>query len=301
MKIGSKLSPLFLKIVYPLISQCYYSLPYFKGSTKVFRSLFNFLLLYTGPAKSALGFIWYLHSRESLWTFLVSCEKFTTKKLIKELLNAETFICVGANFGWYPLVSASTNPSLKVFGFECNSEVLSKFERNVTLNNFQVTIGDFAISDHKGKLNLYMPILGNDGMSTLHPIHGAGSDVRLVEEVRCTTLDVYFGNMIEELGRTVILMDIEGSEMTALLGATTLLAELHPVLICEINPAMIAASGHNYLDLFAKLAFAGYSAFWIDERGPLTEVTDPRDLPHTLVLPTGTGANYIFTKSIHIK
>jgi len=299
-KITFKPSPLFLKIVYPLISKFYYSMPYFKGSTRIFRSLFNFLPLYTGTAKSALGFTWYLHSRESLWTYLMSCEKLTTKNLIRELHNAEAFICVGANFGWYPLVAASINPTLKVFGFECNSEVQNTFKRNVTLNNYQVTIADFAISDHEGKLNLYMPIVGNDGMSTLHPIHGVGSDVRFVEEVLCTTLDIYFRNSFSELGKTVILMDIEGSEMTALLGAAKLLAELNPVLICEINPAMIAASGHNYLDLFANLASAGYRAFWIDERGPLTEVLDPNELPHTLVLPIGTGANYLFKKVIEV-
>lgn len=275
-------------------------MPYFKGSTRIFRSLFNFLPLYTGAAKSALGFSWQLHSRESLWTYLMSCEKLTTKNLIGELHDAETFICVGANFGWYPLVAASTNPALKVFGFECNSEVQNVFKRNVTLNDYQVTIADFAISDHEGKLNLYMPIVGNDGMSTLHPIHGVGSDVRFVEEVLCTTLDIYFRNKLPELRKTVILMDIEGSEMTALLGATKLLAELNPVLICEINPAMIAASGHNYLDLFANLASAGYRAYWIDERGPLTEVMEPNELPHTLVLPIGTGANYLFKKVIEI-
>ena len=230
----------------------------------------------------------------------MSCEKLTTKNLIRELHNAETFICVGANFGWYPLVSASTNPALKVYGFECNSEVQNTFKRNVNLNNYQVTIADFAISDHEGKLNLYMPIVGNDGMSTLHPIHGVGNDVRFVEQVQCTTLDIYFKNKLPELGKTVILMDIEGSEMTALLGATNLLTEQNPVLICEINPTMIAASGHDYLDLFAKLASAGYKAFWIDERGPLTEVKDPMKLPHTLVLPSGTGANYLFSKSIKI-
>ena len=289
-------SPIFLKIVYPLISKVYYSMRYFKGSTRIFRALLNFLPLYTGPVKSTLGFNWYLHSRESLWTFLMSCEKLTTKYLISELHNAETFICVGANFGWYPLVSCSTNPALKVFGIECNSEVKNIFERNVNLNNYQVTIADFAISDHEGKLNLYMPKEGNDGMSTLHPTNGVGDNVRFVQEVRCTTLDIYFRNSLSELGKTVILMDIEGSEMTALLGATRLLTELNPVLICEINPTMIAASGHNYLALFAKLNSAGYKAFWIDERGPLSEVKDPKELPHTLVLPPGTGANYLFKK-----
>ena len=151
MKRKFPLNKYFLTTVYPFISKLYYAMPYFKGSTRIFRSLFNFLPLFTGAAKSAFGFNWYVHSRESLWTFLVSCEKLTTKNLIRELDNAETFICVGANFGWYPLLAASTNPAIKVFGFECNSEVQNWFKRNVTLNNFQVKINEFAISDQKGK------------------------------------------------------------------------------------------------------------------------------------------------------
>lgn len=226
----------------------------------------------------------------------MSCEKLTTKNLIRELHTANTFICVGANFGWYPLVSASINPSLKIFGFECNTEVQNMFEKNVRFSNYEITIAGIAISDHEGELNLYMPKVGNDGMSTLHPIHGVGDDVRFVQKVHCTTLDIYFDNILSELGKTVILMDIEGSEMTALLGATRLMSELNPVLICEINPIMIGASGHNYIDLFAKLASAGYKAFWIDERGPLIEVKEPKELPHMLVLPSGTGANYLFKR-----
>lgn len=279
-----------------MISKFYYSTPYFKGSTRIFRLLFNFLPLYTGPVKHTLGFKWYLHSRESLWTFLMSCEKLTTKSLINELRGTETFICVGANFGWYPLVSASINPTLKVFGFECNSEVQNIFRKNVTLNNFEITTSDLAIGNHEGVLNLYKPMAANDGMSTLYPIDGVESNVRFVQEVLCTTLDIYFKNILSELGRAVILMDIEGSEMIALLGATQLLTKLNPVLICEINPIMIAASGCNYLDLFAMLTSSGYKSYWIDERGPLVEVNHPKELPHTLVLPSGTGANYLFKR-----
>jgi len=32
------------------------------------------------------------------------------------------------------------------------------------------------------------------------------------------------------------------------------------------------------------------------EIGSLTEVKEPKELPHTFVLPSGTGANYLFKK-----
>ena len=285
-----------LEFVYVMISKVYYNLPYFKGSTRLFRILFKWLPLRFGPIKHSLGFKWYIHSRESLWTFLVSCEKMTTKQLILELEDAETFICVGANFGWYPLVSSSINSNVKVFGFECNSTVRSHFERNVAQNKYQISVIAFAINDQESELDLFLPKSGNDGMSTLYPMHGLSREVEFVEKVNCTTLDAYFGNNFSDFGKTVILMDIEGSEMRALLGGIRLFAELNPVLICEVNTEMLESSGYNHLELFERLASVGYKAFWIDERGVLVEVKEPKELPHTLILPRGTGANYLFKK-----
>ena len=280
--------------IYRLISIVYYYIPYFKGSTRVFRSLLNILPLRIGPIKHSLGFEWFIHSRESLWTFLVSCEKMTTKQLIRELKDAQTFICIGANFGWYPLVSSSMYPNVKAFGFECNSAVRSHFEKNVAYNDFPVSIIASAISDQEGKLDLFFPIAGNDGMSTLYPMFESSRQFDFVEKVDCTTLDIYFGNEFSDFGHTVILMDIEGSEMRALLGGIRFFTVLNPVLICEVNSGMLEASGYDHLELFGSLASAGYKAFWIDERGSLIEVKEPKELPHALVLPPGTGANYLF-------
>jgi FkbM family methyltransferase len=212
------------------------------------------------------------------------------------LKDAETFICVGANFGWYPLVSSSLNPNVKIFGFECNSAVRSHFERNVAYNEYHISIIAFAISDQENKVDLFLPKAGNDGMSTLYPMHGLSREVEFVEKVDSTTLDIYFGSNFSDFGKTVILMDIEGSEMRALLGGIQFFTELKPVFICEINSGMLEASGYNYLELFAKLSSAGYKAFWIDERGALIEVKEPMELPHTLILPSGTGANYLFRR-----
>ncbi len=287
----------FLIAIYLLFSKIYYNTPSFRGSTRLFRNLFKCLPLQIGSVKHLLGFEWYIHSRESLWTFLVSCEKMTTKQLLVELNGAKTFICIGANFGWYPLVSSSTNPAVNAFGFECNSSVRQIFRRNVNLNDYEISIIDFAISNHEGQLDLFLPKVGNDGMSTLFPIHGDSKGVNFVERVDCTTLDIYFESSMSDFGKTVLLMDIEGSEMRALLGASRFLTELKPVIICEVNPGMLDASGYDYLDLFSKLASLGYKAFWIDERGSLMEVKNPIDLPHTRVLPSGTGANYLFKKN----
>lgn len=277
-----------------ILSYAFYKIPYIKGSSRVYRMIFDALPKRNTVLKHILGFKWLVLSSESLWTYIVSCEKYTTKMLLKELVGAKTFICVGANFGWYPLVAASFGKSLNIVGFECNSKVRDVFSRNVELNSLDIQVSDFAISDSEGILNLYKPKISNDGMSTLFPKDKSVSEVDFVEEVKTTTLDTYFKNEMNKSGKIVILMDIEGSEMRALKGAFKVFSEKRPVLIAEINPAMLLASGHDYLELFRYLSLLDYESFWIDERGKLVNVEDPVNLPHLKLLPVGTGANYLF-------
>ncbi len=277
-----------------IMSYAFFKVPYVKGSSRVYRIIFNALPKKNTALKHLLGFKWLVSSSESLWTYIVSCEKYTTKVLLDELVPAKTFICVGANFGWYPLVAASFDPSINIVGFECNSKVRQVFSRNVELNSYDIRVSDFAISDSEGILSLYMPKISNDGMSTLFPKDKSVSEVDFVEKVKTTTLDIYFQNEMNNPGKIVILMDIEGSEMRALKGAINVFSEKKPVLIAEINPAMLLASGHDYLELFRYLSSLGYESFWIDERGKLVTVEDPISLPHLKLLPSGTGANYLF-------
>jgi len=277
-----------------IMSYAFFKLPYVKGSSRVYRMIFNVLPKRNTTLKHILGFRWLVLSGESLWTYIVSCEKYTTKILFNELITARTFICVGANFGWYPLVAASFGTNINIVGFECNSKVRDVFVRNVELNSFDIHVSNFAISDSEGILNLYKPKISNDGMSTLFPKDKSVAEVDFVEEVKTTTLDIYFKNEMNESGKIVILMDIEGSEMRALKGAIKLFSEEKPVLIAEINPAMLLASGHDYLELFRYLSLLEYESFWIDERGKLVNVKDPINLPHLKLLPVGSGANYLF-------
>ena len=277
-----------------IMSYAFFKIPYFKGSIRIYRMFFNALPKEKIVLRHLLGFKWLIQSSESLWTYIVSCEKYTTKILLEELIAAKTFICVGANFGWYPLVAASFRTNIHIVGFECNSKVRDVFLRNVELNSYNIHVSDFAISDSEGILSLYKPKISNDGMSTLFPKDKSVTEVEFVEEVKTTTLDIYLKNEVKKPGKIVILMDIEGSEMRALKGAIKLFSKDKPVLIAEINPAMLLASGHDYLELFNYLSSLGYESFWIDERGKLVNVEDPNNLPHLKLLPTGTGANYLF-------
>jgi len=286
-----------LRFITQALHKAYWKIPYFRGLNKIARVLFRVIPSYRGFLSHSLGFKWRVYSRETLWTYLVSCEKYTTKVVIEELLKTKTFVVIGANFGWYPLVASSKFSDMNIFGFECNAKVIKEFKSNISLNNYKVEVIEMAVSDSEGEVNLYKQIDTNEGMSTLFPIDSLDVKNELLDVVKSTTLDNYFRNEMPYLGQTVILMDIEGSEMKALIGAEKFFLEVSPVLICEVNSLLIQASGHSYLDVFDFLESKGYQSFWIDERGAIVEVTDPINLPHVSVLPIGSGANYLFKKT----
>jgi FkbM family methyltransferase len=294
--VGNKSGSTLMRFLAQTLSKFYWNFPHFKGEHLALRVIFRALPSYRGYLRHSLGFNWFVNNREELWTFIVSCEKHTTKILLKEIESSDTFISIGANFGWYPLVVSSRKMNVKVYGFECNSQVSEQFLENINFNNYEVISVKSAVSDFNGKLNLFKLKNANDGMSTLFPTDAYGGETEIVEFVESTTLDLHFKDKMGNLGNTLVLMDIEGSELKALIGAEEFFSEVNPVLICEINPILIQASGHSYLEVFNFLESKGYKSFWIDERGAMTQVKDPANLPHLEVLPDGTGANYLFKK-----
>lgn len=96
-----------MNLLYFLAAKIFYSVGYFHGSYRVQTFFSKRLPLVTGRVRHPLGFSWGVSSRDSLSTYLTSCEAFTTKIVLSQAPNVDTFICVGANRGWYPLAFGS--------------------------------------------------------------------------------------------------------------------------------------------------------------------------------------------------
>ena len=111
-----------------------------------------------------------------------------------------------------------------------------------------------------------------------------------------TTLDVCLVDKLTKLGLTLILMDVEGSEMLALKRALKLIENCSPDLILEINDELLREAGSSANELLQYLREYDYEVYWIDERGELLGVGKNNELPHIAILPPHTGANYLFVK-----
>jgi len=280
------------------ISRFFYFLN-FRGSTRIFHIVFKLLPLKRITIKHPLGFFWVLDSRESLSTYLTSCEKFTTKVVSDLARDLHFVVCVGANRGWYPLLVSELRSHIEIHAYEPNSLTYSMLENNIELNHSKVTLHKIGI----GSSNRVSEIFGypdaNDGMATLYPTNWFDTKFEKLERIEIRTLDSERVNWNVPEGLSLIQMDIEGGEYEALVGGRRFLEENSPVVICEINPVLLESAGKLPSELFEFMESLGYKIYWIDERGGLYSQFAKEPCRHIQFLPPGSGSNYIFLQESH--
>lgn len=281
------------RVIYYIIARLYFQFNV-RGSTRLLMLISEKLPIRVGKLDHPLGFSWNIDSRESLHTYLASCEVFTSKLLSSSSHEWDSFVCIGANRGWYPLLLGQFNSKIEIVAFECNSKTLKLLENNLSENHSRAKVFEIAIGQHQSKVKLYGYPNSNDGMSTLYPTLENGLISEAVEDVEVDTLDSLLINNEYDFKKVLVLMDIEGGEFLALKGGKEFFSRLKPTLVCEINPILLKAAGSSSQELMQNLYDLNYESFWIDERGKLQKVLDFQELPHLKILPQGSGANYLF-------
>ena len=271
----------------------------FRGSTRALRIVFKLLPLERVTAKHPLGFIWFLDSRESLATYLSSCEKFTTKVISDLARNLNFAVCVGANRGWYPLLISQLRPQIEIHAYEPNSLTYSMLEKHVELNQASISLHKVGIGRSAGITDIFGYPNANDGMATLYPTNWFATEYEKLERIEIQSLDSEMSNRSVPKGLSLLQMDIEGGEYEALLGGRKFLEENSPIVICEVNPVLLKSADCSPSELFEYMEQLGYIIYWIDERGGLYSQNAKDPCRHIPFLPTGSGSNYIFLKDFH--
>lgn len=198
---------------------------------------------------------------------------------------------VGANIGWYStLFQKLVGENGEVHAFEPVPPIFEHLRRNVEINEppYNVRLNNFALGDIETDVELHIfPDLpaGHASIGTFNRADYETFPSRML------TLNGYLEeNKIENI--KLVKIDIEGSELMMLKGATNLfLQENLPIL--EIEMALATSSDFNYLpnDLIQFIRdHADYRFFAIDERnGSLKEIDhfDKEDIgANVLCLPT---------------
>jgi FkbM family methyltransferase len=168
------------------------------------------------------------------------------------LVAGDTCWNIGANVGEHVLQMARiVGPTGRVLAFEPNPEAVAVLATNIQLNRYsdRVSIVEMAIGQYLGTTDFYVA-----GAS---PMGRAQQPNPLLRHTRRITVPVKTIDSVLEHTQCLpncVLVDIEGWEIAALLGAHRLLAaEPLPMLIIELHPNAWAWSGHSRHDLEALL------------------------------------------------
>ena len=145
-----------------------------------------------------------------------------SKEISRLSKKGNILVDVGANYGYYSCIWASTNPNNKVFAFEASPKNIAPLKNNIAKNDLdsQVTIHELALGKEKEKLQFNLALEENQsGWGGLTIDENTES-----VEVNVDTLDNFAAkNGIEHID--VLKIDTEGADTWVLKGAKRLLEE----------------------------------------------------------------------------
>ena len=241
--IRKKIKILFDGIVYryPFINFC------LRNLNKAFSGLISFRLRPYGVLKIKLegGVRFRLATNETSSVtkllFWNGAEGYEYTTIFKKIIpSCKVFLDVGANIGYYSILAAIRNPSVKVFAFEPASAPFYYLKKNVALNELteRLKIFKVALAEKNGNINFF-EFFNPDAYHTPYNLGGAGTTKKLFEsqqrtrnvQVPCQTLDHFCEE--NKLIPDLIKLDTEGTENFILMGGVETLKRCKPIVICE--------------------------------------------------------------------
>ncbi len=174
---------------------------------------------------------------------------------------------VGANIGWYTYLCASARPSFSIVSFEPdakNLECLRRTSRAWNLANHLVVPA--AVAEQSGRATFYLDeVTGATGtLRDTGDTFGAAYYGVAPRPVDVSTIS------LDEFARdhqppSVIKLDIEGTELSALRGGSRLIERFQPVLFLE--------TCYQRPEIFSFLKNFGYQLYDSDRRGQVDNTT----------------------------
>jgi FkbM family methyltransferase len=173
--------------------------------------------------------------------------------LMQQLTPQDVFADVGANIGYFTLVTGVFFPGIKIVAFEMGHENVQILEKNIRLNDLTgVEVFEGAVSDHSGTLFHQDSAVGNAVLKIIEDNKDNNPDV---VKVRSISLDDFFAT--RESKPTFIKIDVEGAEMKVLQGMKLMLENSIKLLI-EIHPNDLrefGSSREEVLDYLKNFSF----------------------------------------------
>jgi FkbM family methyltransferase len=172
------------------------------------------------------------------------------------LKEGDCFIDIGANIGFLTLTASRIVGSAgKVFSFEPNVNLVSRLSRMLARNHItNVSLFPYALGNENGQIGFTREDHhGNN--SVLLDINSAPAIVPLYRA------DDVLEGKIPEKCNALVKIDIEGSELMALRGMSSLLHRDGTAFIIEVCDEWLRRNGGSAMDIFQTMTETGYQAF----------------------------------------
>ena len=177
-----------------------------------------------------------------------------------------TFVDGGANDGIYSLFAGRrVGQAGTVLAIEPSDREHRRLLANLARNpKVGVTPVRAALGREPGEAVLAVAEAGHEGQNTIGPSVSNPKVVTAAHEtVQVTTLDLLVER--HRLSRVdVVKLDVEGSEVDALLGAREMIARFRPVLQVEVEAERLASQGRTKDELRQLLGELDYELFVFD-------------------------------------
>jgi FkbM family methyltransferase len=184
------------------------------------------------------------------------------------LKKGSVFMDVGASMGYCSLLVAKTvGVEGKIFALEPSSRDFNRLVENIRINKLDdvISASRVAVSDVSGSTDLLVAAEERGALNTLGKEFGLkGVETDKVEVIETTTIDAFVRDKgIAKIA--FIKLDVEGSELKALLGAKRTIEHHRPVIMLGINENSLAACGAGRAEIQKILNSFGYQAYKIVE------------------------------------
>lgn len=213
--------------------------------------------------------------------------------LLRYLRDKDSFLDIGANVGIYTLLAASQIKYGSIYSFEAVPKNYQRLETNLALNKLnQVKSFAIAVSDFFGSLTLNLAEGDSMAFITQEETHNT---IR----VQTNTLDNLLQNQpLNQL--TLGKLDIEGAEILALKGATSLLKQQYPyVWILEINNS-VNKFGYQKQDIVNLLQDYGYGLYSYDaDINKLHKISLDRQQGNNVLAIANSALDFVHARLTH--
>ena len=180
-----------------------------------------------------------------------------------------TLIDVGANMGYISLLASKVvEPEGRIYAIEPSSRDFSRLVDNIRINGLDKIILPYrlAISEKVGQEKLLIAVDERSFLNTIGTdIVPKGVDKIGTEDVDASSIDEFVKR--ENIRRIDVLkLDIEGSELKALIGAVNTIREHRPTIILGVNNNALRSCNTDCIELQKMLEKMKYRIYKIVEK-----------------------------------